>query len=276
MGRAVILCLFLAAPLATRGGVITYIRFEENGGGVAADETGLLDGQLINFPDTSPGAGDGFGPGWSTSVPSPTVPLTGVPNSGSMRMLGGASYIDLSNANDLNLGSAFTIEFYMKPATDLIIAPMFGFGDGSELYFLMADTGSDLVIRGEFQDEIDTPFSASLVTLGQWQHFGLVMKPTEYTVYIDGQVQHNASYPNGAAGPYIFPGNVVLGTRTIGGESGTWRGWIDEFRISDTALTPDQFLGAFAIPEPSTLLLMVLSAIALGCRGLCNPWRHRR
>ena len=29
------------------GGVASYIRFEENGGAVAQDETGLMDGDLI-------------------------------------------------------------------------------------------------------------------------------------------------------------------------------------------------------------------------------------
>jgi hypothetical protein len=239
--------------------VISYLRFEEGSGSIAYDQTGLMDGELIGIWDETEG--------WMTDVPTSIIPLTGQPNNYSLRFGGGSEYIDLSNANTLSLGSAFTIEFYMKPATDLIIAPMFGFDSGSKLYFLMADTGSDLVMRGEFQDQIDGPFSASLVTPGTWQHFALVMEPTEYTVYIDGQVQYNGGYPGGASGPYEFTGNVALGTRTIGGESGTWRGWIDEFRISSEALTPDQFLIA---PEPSTLLLLGAGAAALALHS------HRR
>jgi len=259
MRAILVVVLALAFKGECRGDVITYIRFEDNGGGIASDDTGLFDGELINFLDTSPGAGDGFGPGWSTSVASPTIPLTGEPNTGSMRMLGGPEYIDLSNANTLSLGSEFTIEFYMNPSTDLIIAPMFGLSSGSELSFLMADTGS-LVMRGEFQGQIDGPFAASLVTAGTWQHFALVMEPTEYTVYIDGQVQYSGGYPGGATGPYEFTGNVALGTRTIGGPTGTWDGYIDEFRVSDTALTPDQFL---IVPEPSTLWLIGMAGLGL-------------
>lgn len=255
--------LFLALALALEGvccgDVITYIRFEENGGGIATDETGLFDGELINFLDTSPGAGDGSGPGWTTSVASPVVPLTGEPNTSSIRMVGGSSYIDLSNANTMTLGSEFTIEFYMNPSTDLIIAPVFGLSSGSELSFLMADTGS-LVMRGEFQGQIDGPFSASLLTAGTWQHFALVMETNEYTVYIDGQVQYNGGYPGGATGPYEFTGNVALGTRTIGGPTGTWDGYIDEFRISDEALTPDQFL---IVPEPGTVFLFLSGVVVM-------------
>jgi len=252
--RRVMLAVFVTLALSGKCGAdaISYLRFEEGSGSIAYDQTGLMDGEMIGI----------WGPseGWMTDVPTSVIPLTGEPNNYSLRFGGGAEYIDLSNANTLSLGSEFTIEFYMKPSTDLIIAPMFGFDSGSELYFLMADTGTDLVMRGEFQDQIDGPFSASLVTPGTWQHFALVIEPTEYTVYIDGQVQYNGGYPGGASGPYEFTGNVALGTRTIGGESGTWDGYIDEFRISDEALTPDQFL---IVPEPGTLFLCFSGLAAL-------------
>lgn len=238
--------------------IVGYWRFEDNGGSIASDQTGMFDGELINFSNTSPGGGDVSGRGWSSSVPSAFVPLTGAPNTSSMKMNGGSAYIDLSNANTMSLGYEFTIEFYMNPSTDLIIAPMFGFSSGSELSFLMADGGSDLLIRGEFQGETDGPFTATYVTSGTWQHFALVMETNDYSVYIDGQLQYNGAYPGGASGPYEFNGNVALGTRTIGGPTGTWDGYIDEFRISDEALTPDRFL---IVPEPSTFLLVLFGLI---------------
>ncbi|MBU0678218.1 MAG: hypothetical protein KJ626_08860, partial [Verrucomicrobia bacterium] len=55
----VVTCFFLD-PVIAQANVISYLRFEENGGGAAWDETGLLNGDLIAFGDTSPGGG-GYG-----------------------------------------------------------------------------------------------------------------------------------------------------------------------------------------------------------------------
>lgn len=240
--------------------VISYLRFEEGSGLMAYDQTGLMDGELIGIWDESEG--------WMTDVPTSVIPLTGQPNNYSLRFGGGSEYVDLSNANTLSLGTEFTIEFYMKPATDIIIASLFGFSPSSGLSFIMADVSGDLVLRGTFDDTFGDLIPATLVQAGTWQHFALVMEPTEYTIYIDGQQQYNGPIPSGGEGPYEFPGNVALGSRTIGGPTGTWRGYIDEFRISDEALTPDQFL---IVPEPSTGLLL-----GIGLAGLCLHRSQRR
>jgi PEP-CTERM putative exosortase interaction domain len=232
--------------------VISYLRFEEGSGSIAYDQTGLMDGELIGIWDETEG--------WMTDVPTSIIPLTGQPNNYSLRFGGGSEYIDISNANTLSLGSAFTIEFYMKPATDIIIASLFGLSPSSGLSFIMADVSGELVLRGTFDEAFGDLIPATLVEAGTWQHFALVMEPTEYTIYIDGQQQYKGPIPTGGEGPYEFPGSVVLGSRTIGGPTGTWRGWIDEFRISSEALMPDQFLIA---PEPSTFLLLGAGAAAL-------------
>jgi len=250
--------LVAAWPILGRADVISYLRFEDGSGGIAQDQTGLMDGELISFSDTSPGGGDVSGRGWSLDVPAPTVPLTGDANTGSIRMNGGSGYIDLSNANDLNLGTEFTIEFYMKPDQPIVASSTFGFEPGSQLFFpLIVDQGQ-LEWRPQFQSTFDSA-PADLVQIGEWQHFALVMEPTEYTIYIDGQTQYNGPIPSSGQGSFDFPGDSTLGTRTIGGDSGTFRGYIDEFRISDEALTPDQFL--IAIPEPSSLGLFLTALV---------------
>ncbi len=264
------ICLALYAllvmPSLVNGGVVTWIRFEENGGRIAYDQTGLLDGEFNSFMPTAPGGGDTGFRGWSTNTSSPTIPLTGDANTGSIRFAGGAEYIDLSNYYDLLLGAAFTIEFYIKPdeSVELYGANIFGFGsDFSDKLFFDLFIDMDTPYFGaQFMDE-QSSISAIDITFNEWQHVALVKGNNQYSVYLDGQLVDAIALPSYLDGPYSFYGDPTLGTRTIGGESGTWRGWLDEFRISDEALLPNQFLIA---PEPSTGLLLSLGMLLLAAK----------
>ena len=246
---------------------LSYLRFEEGSGFGAYDETGLMDGGVINFSNVSPGGGDTGPQGWSVSAPSSTVPLTGEANTGSIRYAGGSAFIDLSNANALSLGLEFTIELFMKPEMPITASPLFGFSPVSGLSYMLSETDDNLFFAGWFQSELVND-SASLVLLNEWQHFALVVDSTTYAIYINGQLQDTASIPAGGEGPYWFAGDPTTGNRTLGDG---FRGWIDEFRISDEALLPNQFLNA-AIPEPGTLGLLGLGLIGLIVR---KRTRHR-
>jgi len=252
---AVISVVFILSLMSTYADVISYLRFEEGSGFGAFDETGLMDGEVLNFTSVEPGGGDMGGSGWSTSVPSSTVPLTGEANTGSLHF--GPGMVDLSNGNALNLGTEFTIEFYMNPDQPVVASPTFGFEPNDRLFFPLIDNGGELAWRPQFQDELVTA-PASLVQIGEWQHVAFVVEPTEYTIYIDGQLQHNGFIPLGGEGPYFFPGTGVTGDRTLGDG---FSGYLDEFRISDQALSPSQFL--IAVPEPSTFLLLGLAGLML-------------
>jgi hypothetical protein len=250
--------LFVLGVIPIRGDVISYLRFE----GDATDETGLMNGEMIDF--TNPEV-----EGWSGDVFAPLIPLTGQANTGSVRFAGGSEFIDLSNNNDLNMGTNFTVEFFLKPDDPIIVSSVFGLGPESSLYFSLWTVDDTLSLRGEFQGYIDSPIEAPTMQTGTWYHVALVKEPGEYTVYLDGVVLYNGALPVGTDGPYFFPGTDITGDRTIGGESGTWRGYIDEFRISDEALTPDQFL--IAVPEPGTLFLCFT-----GLAALFLSWVKRR
>ena len=244
------------------GGMVSYLRFEENGGDIAYDETGLLDGDLISFtPDQeSPGGGDTYGRGWSTDTPCSTIPQTGEANTTSMRMNGGSAYIDLSNYNDLLLGYSFTVEMFIKPETPNI-SVLFGFSPGASLGLLISESPGDYYFNLNFMG--DMPYAlADGLKIDEWQHIALVKEPGEYSIYLDGvQVVHDTLAPS-TDGPYDFAGNGTIGSRTLGGPTGTRYGCLDEFRISDEALLPSQFLNA-AIPEPSTLGLLGLGLFSL-------------
>ena len=144
---------------------------------------------------------------------------------------------------------------------------MFLFTPLSALAFNLQNSSGDLLLSGSFQGQT-VHHPAPLVQEDQWQHFALVLESTEYSIYINGQVQYTGSLPSGGEGPYFFSGDPTTGNRTLGDG---FRGWIDEFRISDEALLPNQFLNA-AIPEPGTLGLLGLGLIGLIVR---KRTRHR-
>ena len=221
-----------------------------------------MDGGVLGFTSVDPGGGDTGGTGWSTNVPSASVPQTGEANTGSLHF--GPGMVDLSNANALSLGFEFTIELFKKPDMPVTASPLFGFSPVSGLSYMLSETDDNLFFAGWFQSELVND-SASLVLLNEWQHFALVVDSTSYAIYINGLLQDTASIPAGGEGPYWFSGDPTTGNRTIGDG---FRGWIDEFRISDEALLPSQFLNA-SIPEPGTLGLLFLGAAGL-------TWRKRR
>lgn len=269
--KRVVLAFVTALALSGKcgGDVITYLRFEEGSGTIAADQTGLMDGELIGIWDASEG--------WRTDVPTSVVPLTGQPNNYSLRFGGGSEYVDLSNANTLSLGTDFTVEFYMKPESVIISSVAYAFSDGAGhgIGFQIADlSGSLIYLYGFDNGSEDLVFyePAPQVVFGEWQHVAIVKQPGQSTIYLNGLIVAQNTFAANTD-PYILPGNVILGTRTIGNESGgTWRGYIDEFRISDEALTPGQFLIA---PEPSTIFLLGIGAVALALHSR-RPCRQKR
>ena len=255
-----LLGLWLAVGPA-RADIISYLRFEEGSGVYASDETGLMNGALLGGWSTSDPDGGGAGySGWSTSVPGSIVPLTGAANSGSLYFAGGGEYVNLSNANSLDLGTSFTIEFYFRPEDLSVPNGLLSLSPVSSLGVSMGTTPSGTyAFASSFQGQLSIA-PANLVVLDQWHHYALVKQPGGYSIYIDGQLQYSSSLPSGTDGPYSFFGTDIAGDRELGEN---FRGYIDEFRISDAALTPDQFLNA--VPESSTLVL-----ISLGLLGVCG------
>lgn len=261
---------FLLFHGASFAGIVAYWRFEDISGPSAAEHTGRFTGELTGFDYLDPGSGDS-GPtmeGWSTNVAASVVPQTGQPNNGSIRMGGASAYVDFSNGQDMSLGKNFTIEFFMKPDTPVGGSPTFGLSPFNGLSSSLIIDGGSLAWWNQFQDEFSLAPTSS-VQIGIWQHFALVKTPGEYSIYINGMLDFNASLPPDTDGPYWFPGTDWPGDRTIGGDSGTFRGWLDEFRISDEALTPDRFL--CSVPEPSTITLLIM-----GCLGMYGRRRWKR
>ena len=249
-GYVCILLCVAACLSEAAADVISYLRFEEGSGYGAYDQTGLMNGELLGFDSVDPGGGDTGYNGWSTNVAGAVIPLSGDSNTGSLRYSGGGEFVDLSNMNTLSLGTDFTIEMYFRADDPDSSNGMIGLSPYSQLYYRLKQVDGTIYFSGQFQDYLLTSIEASGVEADVWYHFALVKTVGGYSIYIDGELIYTTSLPSGTDGPYIFPGNPATGYRTVGEG---FRGWIDEVRISDEALTPDQFL--CAVPEPESLFL---------------------
>jgi hypothetical protein len=105
---------------------------------------------------------------------------------------------------------------------------------------------------------------------GAWHHIALVYDKDAsgnidaMSLYLDGVLQAQSSY----AMPTLATGNqnLYIGAGNFFGESSgssfrsNFDGWIDELRLSDTALSTAQFL---QIPEPAHTSLWMLGLIAI-------------
>ena len=199
-------------PKPSHANIISYLRFEEGSGTWAMDQTGLMNGELL----------EDWGPleGWTADVPCSAIPLTGQQNLYSIRFGGGSEFIDLSNGNDVNLGTNFTVEFYLKPEQPVIASVAFAFAPVSGLGLTVAEGEGRNYFWLGFQSEsrlIPTPE----LEIGTWQHLALVKEPGRYSLYLNGQLFVTDTLPSSTDGPYWFPGTGMTGDRTIGGESGT-------------------------------------------------------
>ena len=119
----------------------------------------------------------------------------------------------------------------------------------------------------------DIHFLASRQTIaaGQWYHVAFTLTPSTAELWVAGESGDYARLDSisgdfaGAAGQILAdnPGAFTIGRGMFNLGVTDWSdARIDEVRVSDTLLTPDQFL--FAIPEPSLTMLAATGALALG------------
>jgi hypothetical protein len=115
------------------------------------------------------------------------------------------------------------------------------------------------------------------VTAGNWNHVAITINATDAALWVASEtgpylmLDSLASDFAGAGGEVIFaePLGWSIGRGMFNNSVADWSdALIDEARISDVVLTPDQFLFA-AVPEPATVAMAV---VALGVVGL----RRRR
>jgi hypothetical protein len=115
------------------------------------------------------------------------------------------------------------------------------------------------------------------IAAGEWNHLAFTLTDSTASLYVAGEdtpyqllsTITGADFA-GTSGEVLFASdaNYSVGRGAFNGGVADWsNALIDEVRISNTALTPSGFLFA-AVPEPSSMLLVVLGAAAFGTRGV--------
>jgi MYXO-CTERM domain-containing protein len=204
----------------------------------------------------------------------------GAPGIGSASFNGTQSGFKTTSTLDLTALSDMTIEWYMKSiqgAVAIIIehggasgTGPFGAAindqfsdDADELEFYQRTSGFNAYLKG-ISDSPATPE----VTDGNWHHIAATIDGSETAaerigLFVDG-ISVGAYVPVGSPSgtPAFQDLFFYVGSRL--GTSNKYVGLIDELRISDELLTPDQFLNAnSAVPEPASAALW-LGLVGLG------------
>jgi hypothetical protein len=131
---------------------------------------------------------------------------------------------------------------------------------------------------GTLNSDVHFLASGQTVAANQWYHVAITINAQQAELWVAGET---GTYQllDTVSGDFAGPGGNVLVNEPLGWTTG--RGmfnngvgdWadahIDEVRISDMVLSPDEFL-FLAVPEPASLVMCLVGIAALGCR------RHRR
>ena len=150
-------------------------------------------------------------------------------------------YVEVSDAPTLNFGiEDFSLEIWFKTTQSVSFARMIDkYGPGQNVYSFDITNGK---IAGYVRDtdgdavDLEGGNAGSIVNDGNWHHAVLVRKGTTITIYLDGNEDINGS--NTALDDI----DTSTSKLHIGGreKSNSFNGTIDEVRIYNRALTPEE------------------------------------
>lgn len=140
----------------------------------------------------------------------------------------------VSTSLSLNNYSAFTLAGWAYPRTASLGEGWFGANDVFEFFF----TGGDSVKCWTPQGEVDWSFVPQTF-LNRWHHITCLGTGSAIILYVDGQ--QVASTSHAASGNYGTGSNFSIGLGVQnGGTSGPFDGRIDDVRVYNRALTPQE------------------------------------
>ena len=272
-----LLCVFAVSSSAIAG-TVAYWRFEEGPADAMVARDGNPNG--VYYPGALDSSGNDYDlSAWSgevvpddewaqeyyrTAVPVATIPLTGAANTLSLQNAGGSPgmYTDPDDAALKNWKPLeWTVEAYIQSTTIASWRGAIGRdGDdiGDDVPPFRIQQSADSRIRCDFYDMSGTyhltQTPANFIQAGQWYHVAATSDGSTLRLYVDGVEMSSTilgtsdtRLSDGSNGRDMS-GEREEGKWTVfrgmynGNHADRWAGYIDEVRISDTALPPSQFL----------------------------------
>ena len=163
---------------------------------------------------------------------------------------GASSFAQTAAPLDMSLYSAFTIEWFMESSQQNLgmvveLSPNFNYNAGSFYEDINeAGTGSLRWATYTHNGVASQTAPNSFPQDGLWHHYAVSVNtlvtnlPTRLEIWVDGILQTNVTGGTGAGTFGVYP--LFIGSRD--GNAFFFSGQLDDLRISEGVLTPDQFL----------------------------------
>ena len=144
----------------------------------------------------------------------------------------------------------FTVEFWIYMASSTNNQYIIDRGQGSNFYYdnpgwvLLTSAGKFQWVIKDSYDSGENAYSASLFlnstttvlsSVGSWVHIALVRQGTTYRLYIDGTQEASST---GSATDFVEH-NFAIGDAMVNGAGVAQNTYVDDFRLSSTAVYPD-------------------------------------
>lgn len=244
----------LMTTLPSHAGTIAHFTFENNFSDISGNGHSLIQRGSFSFTSDT-----------SSDNPNSSQALQITPNN----FLD--STINLPNQN-------FTVELFAKASTTGQVVDRFDRssiwetfdhtqtdGDGLGGFALIIDTLDNYVAGGGSGSQT-VGVSASSGPDDSWRHLAFTLNNSRVLEFFVDGISQGTAQTLGTSTP--FANTLRIGsTHSPASPQNFYNGLIDDLRISDVALTPDQFLTtASAVPAPSTIGLFALTLFAIGLR----------
>ncbi len=235
--------------------VLAHWSFNEGSGTSTNSSVGGYTGTLVDFADTSTGAGNAVGSsGWT--------------NSGSLNFDNTGGHVETDFSLAVLQNQSFSVEF-IATHNDASLGWSSVTGRDSGKIFFLGKEGNSTRLHANL-DAVDSPsqglgrqFSDSATSIcdGALHHVAVVFDDVNNTqkLYFDYELVGTLA---DVTGTLRCDGNLWIGRDALNGFG--WDGYVSELRISQGVLTTDDFLQE--VPEPSAFVLLGFGAFCLIAR----------